>query len=94
MTPTDNLDEIRAATRARNRADSLLPVPVPPPPAAKPKRGLPRFAWQGKPWEAFKTIALLFSFIVILILVLVLTVALYWLFDLKNAMASPLVGGL
>lgn len=45
-------------------------------------------------WEAFKTVAILFSFVVNLILVVALIGALMFIFDLKKGVAEPLLGGL
>src|SRR5688572_26591833 len=50
--------------------------------------------WQGKVLDAFWKFATLFSFIVNFILVLVLLFVVGLLFDIKNAIAQPLVGGL
>ncbi|MBI3764406.1 MAG: hypothetical protein HY260_21410 [Chloroflexi bacterium] len=48
----------------------------------------------GKPWEAFKTVAIVFSFAVNFIFVMVLLFAGAWLFDVKTAIVGPLVGSL
>jgi hypothetical protein len=53
-----------------------------------------RWLWQGKVIDAFWKFATLFSFIVNFILVLVLLFTVGLLFDIKNAIAQPLVGGL
>src|SRR5262245_42962486 len=53
-----------------------------------------RWVWQGKIIDAFWKFATLFSFIVNLILVLVLLFTVGLLFEIKNAIAQPLVGGL
>ena len=45
-------------------------------------------------WEAFKTFAILFSFIVNVVLVIVLVVLGTQLFQLKNYIAEPLIDGL
>lgn len=50
--------------------------------------------WQGKVLDAFWKFATLFSFIVNFILVLVLLFVVGLLFDIKNSIAQPLVGGL
>lgn len=50
--------------------------------------------WQGKVKDAFWKFATLFSFLVNFILVLVLLFVVILLFDIKNAIAQPLVGGL
>src|SRR5689334_4470868 len=59
----------------------------------KPSR-LRNLIWQGKVTGAFWKFATLFSFIVNLILVIVLIFVGWLLFDIKNAIAQPLVGGL
>ena len=45
-------------------------------------------------WEAFKNIAILFSFVVNLILVIGLIGALMFIFEIKKGIAEPLLGGL
>jgi len=50
--------------------------------------------WQGKPWQAFKTFALLFSFTVNLVLVLVLLLLAPQLLPTVDSVGKPLVGGL
>ncbi len=50
--------------------------------------------WDGKPWQAFKTFAILFSFTMNLILLLVLLLILPYIVPLVNTVAKPLVGGL
>jgi hypothetical protein len=50
--------------------------------------------WQGKPWQAFKSFAILFSFVMNLILLLVLLVAAPIVLPALNTIAEPLVGGL
>lgn len=63
--------------------------------AADKSPGRPRrWLWQGRVLDAFWKGATLFSFIVNLILVLVLLFTVGLLFDIKNAIAQPLVGGL
>ncbi len=50
--------------------------------------------WSGKPWQAFKTFAIIFSFIVNFILLLVLLIATPLLMPILNSIVGPLVGGL
>ena len=50
--------------------------------------------WDGKPWQAFKTFAILFSFTVNLVLIIVLLVAAPLLLPIVNDVAEPIVGGL
>lgn len=52
------------------------------------------FIWQARPWQAFKNVAIIFSFIVNIILVIVLLLALPLLIPVLNSVAKPLVGGL
>ncbi|MFW6097067.1 MAG: hypothetical protein ACOC9Z_03280 [Chloroflexota bacterium] len=52
------------------------------------------FIWQARPWQAFKTIAIIFSFIVNIILVIGILLALPFLIPAMNGVAKPLVGGL
>lgn len=52
------------------------------------------FIWQARPWQAFKTIAIIFSFIVNIILVIGILLALPLLLPALNGVAKPLVGGL
>jgi len=59
----------------------------------KPSR-VRNLIWQGQVTGAFWKFATLFSFIVNLILVIVLIFVGWLLFDIKNAIAQPLVGGL
>mgnify|MGYP001607525837 CR=1 FL=1 len=63
-------------------------------PAAQPNTGLTRFIWQGRVTDAFWKFATLFSFTVNMILVIVLIFVGWLLFDIKNAIVQPLVGGL
>ena len=50
--------------------------------------------WQARPWQAFKNMAIIFSFIVNLILIIVVLLALPLLIPGVNNIARPLVGGL
>ena len=50
--------------------------------------------WDGKPWQAFKTFALLFSFTVNIILVIVLLLAAPLIIPIVDDIAKPIVGGL
>ncbi len=50
--------------------------------------------WNGRPWQAFKTFAIIFSFIVNFILLLVLLIAAPLLLPILNTIVGPLVGGL
>ncbi len=69
-------------------ADSVAPVaaPIPAAPAAPAKK----FSL----WEAFKNVAIIFSFVVNLLLVAVVVGLLVFMFDLKSGVAEPLLGGL
>lgn len=50
--------------------------------------------WDGKPWQAFKTFAILFSFTVNLVLILVLLAVAPLILPIVNDIAEPIVGGL
>lgn len=50
--------------------------------------------WDGKPWQAFKTFAILFSFIMNLVLLIVLLLLAPHILPLVNSSVKPLVGGL
>ena len=52
------------------------------------------FMWQKKPWQAFKTFALIFSFLVNFVLIIVLLLMLPQILPLVNGTAKPIVGGL
>jgi len=83
----DEQNEPPNGAAEKNAADSKSPSEKSP---SKPRR----WVWQGKVLDAFWKFATLFSFIVNLILVLVLLFTVGLLFDIKNAIAQPLVGGL
>ena len=53
-----------------------------------------KWIWLGKPWQAFKTFALLFSFAMNLILLVILLVVAPLLIPLIADIALPIVGGL
>lgn len=53
-----------------------------------------KFFWQARPWQAFKTFAIIFSFVVNLVLVLVIFLALPLILPGVNGIAKPLVTGL
>ena len=53
-----------------------------------------RWAWDGKPWQAFKTFAILFSFTMNVILLIVLLVAAPLILPIVSQVARPIVGGL
>lgn len=53
-----------------------------------------KLLWNQKPWQAFKTFAIIFSFIVNIILVLVLLIAAPLIIPIVNDIAEPLVGDL
>ena len=53
-----------------------------------------QWLWQGKPWQAFKTFALLFSFTTNLVLLLVLLLLAPQLLPTVDSVGKPLVGGL
>jgi hypothetical protein len=50
--------------------------------------------WSGKPWQAFKTFAILFSFTVNFILIIVLLLVAPLILPIVGQIAVPIVGGL
>lgn len=50
--------------------------------------------WSGKPWQAFKTFAILFSFVVNFILIIVLLLVAPLILPIVGQIAVPIVGGL
>ena len=52
------------------------------------------WVWSSKPWQAFKTFAILFSFIMNFILLLVMLFVLPLLLPILNDIVKPIVGGL
>lgn len=50
--------------------------------------------WDGKPWQAFKTFAIIFSFTINFVLILVLLAAAPIILPIVNDIAKPIVGGL
>ena len=52
------------------------------------------FIWQRKPWQAFKNIAILFSFIMNFVVLLILLLAAPLIIPIVDSVARPLVGGL
>jgi hypothetical protein len=50
--------------------------------------------WSGKPWQAFKTFAILFSFTINFVLILVLLLATPLILPIVGQIAVPIVGGL
>ncbi len=77
-TPTSEKQVVSVSTKAPNSG------------SAKDPEGKKSFNL----WEAFKTTAILFSFVVNLILVVVVIGLLVFMFDLKKGIAEPLLGGL
>jgi hypothetical protein len=53
-----------------------------------------KWLWDGKPWQAFKNFAIIFSFTVNVILVLVLLLVAPLILPIVNQIAVPIVGGL
>lgn len=53
-----------------------------------------KWLWQGRPWQAFKTFAILFSFTVNLVLLLALLIAAPLILPIVSDVAKPIVGGL
>ncbi|MCA9917759.1 MAG: hypothetical protein KC445_07400 [Anaerolineales bacterium] len=52
------------------------------------------WVWSGKPWQAFKTFAIIFSFVVNFVLLIVLLIAAPLILPIVDSVAEPLVGGL
>jgi hypothetical protein len=52
------------------------------------------WVWSGKPWQAFKTFAIIFSFVMNLVLLLVLLIAAPLILPIVSSVVDPLVGGL
>ena len=50
--------------------------------------------WSGKPWQAFKSFAILFSFTVNIILLIVLLLIAPLIIPIVDSIAKPIVGGL
>ena len=53
-----------------------------------------KWVWARKPWQAFKTFAIIFSFVMNLVLLLVLLIAAPLILPIVDSVAEPLVGGL
>lgn len=53
-----------------------------------------KWVWTGKPWQAFKTFAIIFSFVMNFVLLLVLLIAMPLILPIVDSIAEPLVGGL
>ncbi len=53
-----------------------------------------KYLRDGKPWQAFKTFAIIFSFVTNLVLIIVLLVASPLIIPIVNDIAKPIVGGL
>ncbi|HEX6386244.1 MAG TPA: hypothetical protein VF177_16350 [Anaerolineae bacterium] len=53
-----------------------------------------RWVWDAKPWQAFKTFAILFSFTMNVIMLIILLVAAPLILPIVNNVAKPIVGGL
>lgn len=53
------------------------------------------WVWEGRPWAAFKSFAILFSFVINFVLIIVLLLIAPFLFPvILNNIANPIVGGL
>jgi len=50
--------------------------------------------WNGKPWQAFKNLAIIMSFALNLVLIIFLIVAAFYIIPIVNSIAEPMVGGL
>ena len=56
--------------------------------------GTPRWLWNKRPWDAFKTFAIIFSFIMNFVLLLVLLIVGGLIIPIVNDIVEPIVGGL
>ncbi len=54
----------------------------------------PRWLWNKRPWDAFKTFAIIFSFIMNFVLLLVLLIVGGLIIPIVNDIVEPIVGGL
>jgi hypothetical protein len=73
---------------------ALRPAEPAPPAGSAPSTAAGRWLWQGKLPNAFWRAAVLFSFMVNLVLVLVVAVLALMVFQIKDGVVQPLVGGL
>jgi hypothetical protein len=53
-----------------------------------------RYFWQARPWQAFKSFAIIFSFVVNLVMIVVLLLASPLILPVLDSVARPLVSGL
>lgn len=53
-----------------------------------------KWVWSGKPWQAFKTFAIIFSFVMNFVLLIVLLIAAPLILPIVDSVAEPIVGGL
>ena len=53
-----------------------------------------KWVWSGKPWQAFKTFAIIFSFVMNFVFLLVLLIAAPLILPIVDTIAEPIVGGL
>lgn len=53
-----------------------------------------KWVWSRKPWQAFKTFAIIFSFVMNFVLLIVLLIAAPLILPIVDTVAEPLVGGL
>lgn len=51
-----------------------------------------KWVWSGKPWQAFKTFAIIFSFVMNFVLLVVLLIAAPLILPIVDSIAEPLVG--
>lgn len=70
--------------------DAVQPVT----PESEDNEGTPRWLWGQKPWDAFKTFAILFSFALNLTLVIILLAVAGLIIPIVNDIVEPIVGGL
>ena len=78
-----------------NYVNDMSAAPPAPEERSSPgRKGAAKWIWQGKMPDAFWKAATLFSFVVNLVLVIVLLTVVGLVFEIKNSIAQPLVGGL
>lgn len=58
------------------------------------RKDMKEWLWSGKPWQAFKNVAIILSFTLNIVLLIVLILSAFYLIPVMNSIAEPLVGGL
>jgi hypothetical protein len=52
------------------------------------------WVWSGKPWQAFKNVAIILSFTLNIMLLVVVILAAFYIIPMVNSIVEPIVGGL